>query len=109
MRGLLKNWNESIPLLVGSYCVLDNFPYTEMTQRRPVGGKGIEADGPKQAIILFTGVCQVPSERRKTCWEGCIEGRPHRKGEGRSLEKPPKVEREAFRVSFYYIGLELIF
>lgn len=60
MRGLLKNWNESIQLLVGSYSVLDNFPYTEMTQRPPVCGKGVEADGPKQAIILFTGVWQMP-------------------------------------------------
>lgn len=38
-----------------------------------------------------------------------IEGRPQRKGEGPSLEKQPKLEREAFQVSFCYIGLELIF
>lgn len=60
MGGLLKNWNESIQLSVGSYCVLDNLSYTEMTKRPPVGGKGVEADGPKQAIRLFTRVLQVP-------------------------------------------------
>lgn len=60
MRGLLKNWNESVQFLVGSYCILGNSPYTDMMQKPPVGGKGVEADGPKQAITLFTRAWQVP-------------------------------------------------